>query len=431
MSLGGGSLVAAALLVGGLPIALAPPAVASAAAGDACESVTTPDTVPAERPDPAPPVAQLRIEEAHDLLRRQGRGPGEGVVVAVVDSGVAPGVLPRLVAGPGVATGAGPVDWHGTAVAGIVAGPADGRRTVGIAPEATVVDVRAYDSLVPDEGQTGLTSAGTAAALQALVEAQDRLSTDIVVVPRPVARTSQLDRAVEALAAADVVVVAASGDRPDEEGEPLAGDYGPDDETGSGAGPLPGEDAARDAWPAGYDLPTVVAASSTAPPGVDVVGSVLQSSAIDVAVPTSEAVGYGLNGAPCVVPGLSTAWAAAEVAGVLALLAGHHPDETGAQLVARLYASATGGLEVAPGNVLTGHGIVQPVEALRAPLRPRPDGSVTGSRVRDRDNVAAPLPAAERDALAGTRRDAVWWGLLGGGALLVAVVLRPLLARRR
>ena len=34
------------------------------------------------------------------------------------------------------------------------------------------------------------------------------------------------------------------------------------------------------------------------------------------------------------------------------------------------------------------------------------------------------------DVLAATRRHAVWWGLLGGGALLVAVVLRPVLSRR-
>ncbi len=198
-------------------------------------------------------------------------------------------------------------------------------------------------------------------------------------------------------------------------------------DTGSGAG----EDAARDAWPAGYDLPTVVAAATTVPDGTDPTTVVLQSSAIDVAAPTSGAVSYGINGAPCQVPGPSTGWAAAEVAGVLALLQSAYPQDTGAQSVARLYESATGGREVTANNVLTGHGIIQPVEALQRPLQPDESGEVTRSRVRDRDNVPADVPEREADVLAGTRTHALWWGLLGGGALLVAVVLRPVLARRR
>jgi membrane-anchored mycosin MYCP len=41
----------------------------------------------------------------------------------------------------------------------------------------------------------------------------------------------------------------------------------------------------------------------------------------------------------------------------------------------------------------------------------------------------APEPRA--DDLAGTRRDALWWGLVAGGALVVALLLRPVLTRRR
>ncbi len=422
------AVLAGGALAVGLPAALPAPAYA---AGDVCDSVTATDTQPSDRPDASAPVAELRIDQAHDLLRARGREPGEGVVVAVVDDGIVPGFLPRLVAGPRTSAGAALVDGHGTAVAGIIAGPPDGNRTIGFAPAATVVDVRVYDSLTPDEGESGLTSEAVAAGLQALADRQADLGTDIVVVPRPVDRTDALDAAVEALAAADVIVVAASGDRPQEESEPLHDEYGPDEETGASGEAEPGEDAARDAWPAGYDEPTVVAAASTAPEGGDVVASVLQSSAIDVAAPTAGAVGYGMNRAPCVVPDLGTDWAAAEVAGVLALLRSYYPDDSAAQSVTRLYASATGGLDVTPGNVLTGHGVIQPVEALRTPLRPDRGGAVDGSRVRDRDNVPAAVPDPEPDVLAGTRRNAVWWGLFGGGALLVAVVLRPVLARRR
>ena len=157
----------------------------------------------------------------------------------------------------------------------------------------------------------------------------------------------------------------------------------------------------------------------------------LQSSAIDVAAPTAGAVSYGVNRAPCQVPGLGTGWAAAEVAGVLALLQSAYPDDTAAQSVARLYDSATGGREVTAHNVLTGHGIIQPIEALQRPLRPDESGEVVRSQVRDRDNVPVAGPDPTPDVLAGTRTNALWWGLLGGGALLVAVVLRPVLARRR
>ncbi len=43
--------------------------------------------------------------------------------------------------------------------------------------------------------------------------------------------------------------------------------------------------------------------------------------------------------------------------------------------------------------------------------------------------VTAPEP--EPDPLAGALDDARWWGLVGGGALVVALLARPLLARRR
>ena len=40
-------------------------------------------------------------------------------------------------------------------------------------------------------------------------------------------------------------------------------------------------------------------------------------------------------------------------------------------------------------------------------------------------------PRAAPDPVAGTLSDARWWGLVGGAALVVALLARPLLARRR
>jgi membrane-anchored mycosin MYCP len=165
---------------------------------------------------------------------------------------------------------------------------------------------------------------------------------------------------------------------------------------------------------------------------------VLRNSAIDLAAPTAGLVGYGLNGAPCVVPSTGasslapgSAFAAAEVAGVLAMLSTAYPRDTPEQLIARLYATATGTTSVTDNNVLTGHGIIQPLEALQRPLRPAKNGDLPTSEVRDRDNVPVAVPESEPDLLADTRENAVWWGLIGGGALLVAMVLRPVLTRRR
>ena len=54
--------------------------------------------------------------------------------------------------------------------------------------------------------------------------------------------------------------------------------------------------------------------------------------------------------------------------------------------------------------------------------------------VRDRadgdQDIRATAASPEADALAVTRRHAVWWGLLGGGTMLVVLLLRPVLARR-
>ena len=412
-----------------LPVTVAVPAYA---AGDSCDSVNAPDTQPTDRPDPSEPVAELRIEQAHDLLSERGRGLGAGVVVAVVDSGIAPGVLPRVVVGPKISSGAELTDWHGTAVAGIIAGPDDGSRTIGIAPEATLVDVRVLDTLTPDEGESGLSTEAVTRGLQALADDQAKLQTDIVVVPRPVADDDALEAAVEALAALDVIVVAASGDRPEEESEPLYDDYAPDEEAGEISGELrPGEDAARDAYPAGYELPTVVAAGSTAPEGVDLTDSVLQSSAIDVAAPTLGAVGYRHE---------RRALRGPRSRHRLGRGGGRRRPGPDREQLARRHGRPGRRPALRVGHRRTRH------HAQQRAHRPRhhpadggaagaaaagANGQVDSSRVRDRGNVAVDVPEPEPDVLAGTRKNAVWWGLLGGGALLVAVVLRPVLARRR
>ncbi len=422
--------VSAAVVVAGLGVLTPAPAYA---AGDACDSVTAPDTLVDQRPDASDPVRDLEIQEAQQLLTARGRTPGAGAVVAVLDSGIADNIGVGLRGGrewPEIK------DWHGTAMAGVIAGPDDDGRTIGIAPGAELVDVRVYDTLDAEDGEIGLSPDVVAAGLQYLVLNDSSLQTDIAVVPMPVSRTDEMDAAIERLERLDVIVVAASGDRPSQDFDPLYDEYADDGETSDE--PTAGEDAAKDAWPAGYDNSHVVAVAAAAPDGGDAAEIVLRNSAIDLAAPTAGLVGYGMNGAPCVVPPASSsqlapgsAFAAAEVAGVLALLETAYAGETAQQLIARLYATATGTASVTDNNVLTGHGIIQPLEALQRPLRPSKNGDLPTSEVRDRDNVPVAVPESEPDLLADTRENAVWWGLIGGGALLVAMVLRPVLTRRR
>ena len=160
----------------------------------------------------------------------------------------------------------------------------------------------------------------------------------------------------------------------------------------------------------------------------DVSPYVVRNSRTTVAVPTDDSVSYGLDGRPCVLEPLATSWAAAEVSGVLALLWQRHPDDTAAQVLARLVHTATGTADLP--TPWTGAGVVQPLEALTRPLDPSRSGEVERTVATARGTAPATAPRSRDDPLTSSREDAVWWGLVGGGVLVVALLLRPVLARR-
>ena len=433
------------LLAGGLVLGpVGAPAPAYAAVGGECVGSDDP-TATSEEPttDPSAPLLSLQVPQAQELVRLlSGKEPGEGVQVAVVDSGVREqiGTVPEF--DQDVLTAFTEKTTYesaqGTEVAAIIAGatraqgpPPQGQRddqVVGVAPGATIYDMRVYDA--PDgDGLAPAESAGVAAGLLRLVPLIGRKGIRIINVSLNVTRSDALDAAVAAVTEAGAIVVAAAGDRAGTEGD------------SSDAYEI-GEDRADEVWPAGYSRGDaerdanhrVVAVTTTAVDDQDEATSyMLQSSAIDVAVPTYGAVSYGLNGVACSFSQPSTVVAAAEVSGILALLYTVYPRDTPDQIIARLEDTATGGGVVDPDHPDTrvGHGIVQPLEALNRALAPAKNGSIDRSvRPEERAEPAA-LPAREPDLLAGTRRDAVWWGLFGGGALLLAMLLRPVLSRRR
>lgn len=419
--------ITAALVLAGTALSVGQPAGADAIEETAeCSQFTLDDNQP--RTDaPSSPARLLDVAAAHDLLRSTGRAPGSGVGVAVVDSGVTTrsGLLDVR---PGASFGKQGqlLDFHGSAVAGLIAGrPRANGNLVGLAPGASIIDVRVYDTADPtDNTQAGIDTDLVAAGLEWVAANADRAGIKVANVSLSVASSPRLEAAVEAVRAQDVIVVAASGNRPGE-GDRLYADFGQ---------VSPGEDAAAAVYPAGY--PEVLAVSATAggygeegEESFDVVQAILPSSAIDVAAPTYGAVSFAINGGTCVLNEIATSWAAAEVSGLAALLWSRFPEESDEQIMARLVATADGTL--AQPTPLRGAGVVQPVEALTRPLAPDRSGDLGSSTPVDAEVPRAQAPDPETDPLALVRDRTVWWGLLCGGVVVLALLLRPLLRRQR
>ncbi|MCW2795083.1 MAG: peptidase and in, kexin, sedolisin [Nocardioides sp.] len=414
----GGAALGAAVLV--------PAGTAYAAEDPLCSNVAT-DVQVAATGDSLP-LSLMRVPQAQEFLARHGREAGSGQRVAVVDSGVGGRGIP-VAAHQSFSRKAEIEDPHGTLVAGLIAGaPRADDKAVGVAPGAEIVDVRIYDLPAPQDpnAEDGVTNAGLVEGLGWVADNAQRLDIGVVNVSLAVPGSRALRDVVARLWDSGVVVVAASGNRPADESDPLWAEFGYE---GASVRPA-GEDAATAVFPAGY--PHVVAVSATAD-GAEAITTdasefVLQSSAIDIAAPTYGGVSVTPNGSTCVLNDIATSWAAAEVSGVVALLRSAYPNEDPAQIVARLLYSANGTPD--RPTVQTGAGVVQPIEALVRPLDPNGHGTVASTSQEPERHLRATVPEPEADLLAGTRDHAVWWGLLGGGALLLALILRPVFGRR-
>lgn len=419
-----------------LAVATAPAAQAASARAvdEDCTTVQAGDTP--ESRSASLPLTEMDVPDAQALLARRGTTAGRGVTVAVLDSGVSPAADVSVLNRVSFAGSGDPIYYHGTAVAGLIAGrPRRGGAAVGIAPGARILDVRVYDTEAPDttSGEIGVQADRVLAALDALAKLPPG-KVDIVNISLEFGPSDGIQRRVNELWRRGVIVVASTGNRPRDPTEPFS-DYsldGADDPEQL----LGAEDAARDVFPAGYDH--VVGVNATAEGYASVDGSttavdasefVLLSSATDVAAPTAGAVTYSFTGGTCTLAEPATSWSTAEVSGVLALLKSAYRQDTAAQLVARLEGTADGRAD--RPDRLTGAGVVQPYEALTRPLQLDQRGRPIAAKAADAPVPRAQAPVEQPDLLRSTRRDAVWWGLVGGGALLLALVLRPVLARRR
>jgi membrane-anchored mycosin MYCP len=426
-------LVVAGALVGA--------AVATASAGPAhaepdadCSSYDE-DSQPGTVTSASRPLSLMHIGEVNALFKRAGKVPGEGVTVAVVDNGVVDSDYLRKAPGHGFDGAGAVVDYHGTAVAGLIAGGTGSHGPIGIAPGATIVDVRVYDTDEPtDESQVRIESSNVVEGLQWVADAArtDR-SIKVVNVSLALGDSPALKKVIRELVQRDVVVVAASGNRPKADVDYGYGDFDTKPVDGHG------EDAAQTFFPAGYpDVLTVNATAGGLPNSddVDVREFVLQNSRTDVAAPTYDGVSLDISpgGGLCRLnASVATSWATAEVSGVVAMLRSWYVDDTAQQIVARLKATANGTDSDSEQMMsrLTGAGVVQPLEALTRPMTVTRSGAVVAAVDEVSQLPPASAPSPEADPLGSMRDNAVWWGLLSGGLIVLALLMRPIIIRLR
>jgi membrane-anchored mycosin MYCP len=418
------------LVLGSVPLVLG---VAPARAADVPDCTQTSDSdVSQLSHQRSKPLDLLGIDEAQRVASARGGLPGSGVTVAVVDSGIAPHDQVTLAAQHSVRPGGSvvrPVDYHGTAVAGLIAGRSrPGGEPVGIAPGARVVDVQVYGWAKGTSGQPSQADrADLVAGLDWLAQQASALHVDIAVVPMAVAPDATLAAAVRRLQARGVLVIAPSGNRPDpsDTGNPLAA-YATD---------RPGQDGFADIGPA--NAPGVLVAGTTAAGSTPAEnpGSI-PNHAVDVVVPTAGGISLALNGGTCVLTAPATSWAAAEVGGIAALLLQRYAGESPSRIAARIIDTASGttaegpaGASAAETSRYFGAGVAQPVDALTRPLTA---SGPAFSSLRATPEQTPPVrpPVEEADVLHHSRRVAIWAGLIGAGIVVAASILRPLLSRR-
>lgn len=279
--------------------------------------------------------AQLRM--APDQAWERTRG--NGVMVAVVDSGVdstLPQLSGRVAVGADITSGTGRGDTDcvgsGTAMASIIAGSADqGGTPMGIAPDATILPIRVVSN------GSAAKSADEAAAIEVAV------STGASVV----AAGSFVDLKNPAVAAAvanalshDVLVVVAAPTEPVT--LPSAND-------GSAAGAL----------------------LSVGGVGADgQVAAAYQESVVDVVAPGIDVASLGANGTGKVANSGSQ-YAVAFVAGQAALVRAAYPGLTAAQVKHRIEATADR-MGNAPPDKQYGWGMINPTSAVTATVANEP-----------------------------------------------------------
>ncbi|MCJ1679591.1 type VII secretion-associated serine protease mycosin [Streptomyces sp. APSN-46.1] len=341
----------------------------------------------------------LRAEEAW------GTTQGEGITVAVLDTGVDsrhPDLAGQVLDGTdliGMGAGRGDRAWarHGTAMAGIIAGHGHGanRRqgVLGIAPRAKILPVR----VILEEGDPGRAKARESkggALAEGIRWAADH-GADIINLSlgddsESAHHEAAEDEAVQYALAKGVVVVASAGNS-GKQGDPAS-------------------------YPAGY--PGVIAVAAVDRRGRRAGFSTrnwyatVSAPGVDVVIADPDRSYY---------EGWGTSAAAAFVSGAVALVKAAHPDLSPAQIKKLLEDTAS---DSPPGgrDDSRGHGLVDPVAALQAAERLRPEQPVPSPVAAGRPYFG-PGPEPVRVPERGARIGAPAAAAAGVALLALALVL--------
>ena len=357
--------------------------------------------------DPARPdqygLDQVRAEAAWD------RSQGEGIVIAIVDSGVDldhPDLAERLVEGVDLVDGdTSPDDGngHGTHVAGIAAATMDnGIAGTGAAPRASIMPIRVFDA---DGGATNATiSQGIDAAIEAGADVINLSLGDQGVADR-LRRGGPINLAIGRATDAGVVVVSAAGN--DGQRETVYRNA-----TSLLVVAAVGPDGERASFSNFGDARTVAA------PGVDIVSTAPPEPT--VLFPSGTDGTATLSGTSMASP-----FVAAEAAILLA--AGYDADET----IARIQQTAQ------PADPTLGSGLVD-FDAATAEIPTTTQVPTTAEPEQAAGDPDADPTAAEGDSNEGSAGDAgerTWRGgrfLIGLAAIGLGVLIaHRLLPRRR
>ncbi|MFI7589859.1 type VII secretion-associated serine protease mycosin [Spongisporangium articulatum] len=345
---------------------------------------------------------RLQFEQAWTYSR------GDGVTVAVVDSGVddsRPALKSRVVGGYDVTSGkrksGGDSDCagHGTMVAGMIAAQRrPGRAFVGVAPAAKILPVRETWGIDSYGNEITGTADNLILALRTAVESGAQIVN--VSVTTNYDQLSGRQRAafedvIGEARARDVLIVAATGNRDDRQAD--------------------GNDQAeRVTWPAALaaDHPNVVAVAGITRDGTPDPNAVT-GPYVTLAAPSQDLVCQwaGPEQKSGLVACKGTSFAAPFVSGIAALLRARYPDETAAQIRQRLVLTAEHPSTTLPDAAL-GYGVPNPLAAVTAVLDDSDPAQVTTPVV----GAPTALPASAPDH---TVRTVVVAGVALGATLLL------------
>ncbi|MCG5460448.1 type VII secretion-associated serine protease mycosin [Micromonospora sp. MED01] len=324
------------------------------------------------------------------ILEAQGINRGNGVVVAVPDTGVDPhpdlrkNLLPGTDVIPGGnGEGTKDLDSHGTSMAGLIAAHGQGGNSgaLGIAPESKILPI--FDSPPNGDGQPDDLARGINYAIAN--------GADVISISSVGGSSSRLREAIRSALDADIVIVAGVGNLPRDQGV----GYPASEEGVIAVG--------------GVDRTGQHAAISVTGPKIDVV-----APAVDI---------YSTSYDGKYSKGTGTSSATAIVAGAAALIRSKYPHLPAREVAHRLTATAID--KGPPGrDDEYGYGVIDLVAALTADVPPLGFESVSAPAGAGPTTTAAAQPGDGSDGA--TAR-----GLATLGVLVAAGVGWAVIARRR